>query len=267
MAARAILDGVERLGQITVRAVEELGYAAALLVESFYWLFFGARQNQAVRLRAIFAEMMEIGVRAIPICCLLLFTVGLMLAIQGIATLSTFSAESRIIPTVALSMTREFSPLIVGILVAGRSGSALAARIGTMKVSQEVDALQVIGIQPVRYLVAPSLIALLVMMPLLALLGDIVGVVGAALYSVPMLDTSMPAYLLASLDSLKPWDVLQGLLKSMVFAILVALVGASTGFAVRGGAVEVGRATTRSVVLSISAIIVADMIFTYFLNR
>jgi phospholipid/cholesterol/gamma-HCH transport system permease protein len=266
-AARAMIHSVERLGRTSVAAIEEFGYAAALLGESFYWLFMGPRQHQTVRLRAIAAEMMEIGVRAVPICCLLLFTVGLMLGIQGIATLSLFGAESRIIQTVAISITREFSSLIVGILVAGRSGSALAARIGTMQVSQEVDALRVIGIQPVRYLVAPALLALLVMVPLLTLVGDTVGIFGCALYAVPQLDMTMTGYLRDSIQALNPWDIGQGLLKASIFAVLIALIGSSTGFSVSGGAEGVGKATTRAVVLSISAIIVADMIFTYFINR
>lgn len=266
-AAAGVRLGLERVGRATVGWLEELGYAAALLVEALYWVLFGWRRRQTVRPAPVFAEMMEIGVRAIPIVSLLLFTIGVMLAIQGVATLKIFGAESRVIPAVALSVTREFSPLIVGILVAGRSGSALAARIGTMQVSQEIDALRVIGVSPVRYLVAPALLALLVMLPMLTILGDAVGILGSALFSAPVLDIDLRAYYQATVESLEPFDLMQGLAKSFVFAMLVALVGASTGFAVSGGAEAVGRAATRAVVTSISAIILADMVFSYFLNR
>lgn len=266
-ASGGVRTGLERVGRASVGLIEELGYAFALLVEAMYWLLAGWRRGQAVRAAPVFAEMMEIGVRAIPIVSLLLFTIGVMLAIQGVASLKIFGAESRVIPGVALSVTREFAPLIVGILVAGRSGSALAARIGTMQVSQEVDALRVIGVNPVRYLVAPALLALLVMLPALTILGDIVAIFGSALFCAPVLDIDLYVYYLSTMDALDVGDIMQGLSKSFVFAMLVALVGASTGFAVSGGAEAVGRAATRAVVVSITAIIIADMVFSYFLNR
>ena len=153
------------------------------------------------------------------------------------------------------------------ILVAGRSGSALAARIGSMTVSQEVDALAVIGIDPVRYLVAPALIAMLIMLPLLTVFADAVAIFGAALYSAPALDVTPMAYMLQTMSLLTPGDLGQGIAKSIVFALLITLIGVSTGFSVTGGAEGVGRATTRAVVLSICWIIVADMIFSFFLNR
>jgi len=168
---------------------------------------------------------------------------------------------------VAKSVTREFGALITAILVAGRSGSALAARIGSMTVSQEVDALAVIGIEPVRYLVAPALIAMVVMLPVLTVFADAVAILGAAFYSAPALNVTVQAYLLQTLSLLDPGDLWQGIGKSAVFAVLITLIGCSTGFSVTGGAEGVGRATTRAVVLSICYIIVADMIFSFYLNR
>jgi phospholipid/cholesterol/gamma-HCH transport system permease protein len=257
----------ENLGRGSIAAVQELGYIAALLGESLYLLLAGMRQHQPVRVNSVFQQMMEVGVRAVPIISLLMFTIGVMLAIQGLHTLQSFGAESQLVTGVALAVTREFSPLIVGILVAGRSGSALAARIGSMQVSQEVDALRVIGINPVRHLVAPSLLAMLVMLPALTVLGDVLGILGAALFALPELGLSLGGYLRQSLDVLELGDVMQGLSKSLVFAVLISLIGCSTGFSVRGGAESVGHATTRAVVVSISSLIVADMVFTYFLNR
>lgn len=264
---RRVLHYNDQLGRATVAILQALGYVAALFAESFYWIFLGTRRRQPVRLASVFRQMMEVGVQAIPIIGLLLFTIGVMLAIQGLHTLKAFGAESQLVVGVALAITREFSPLIVGILVAGRSGSALAARIGSMQVSQEVDALRVIGVNPVRYLVAPSLLAMLVMLPALTILGDVVGIFGAAVFSLPELGISAGAFMQQTLDALEVSDVLQGVAKSAVFAVLIALIGCATGFSVKGGAEGVGHATTQAVVVSISSLIVADMFFTYFLNR
>lgn len=265
--ARLLLRHTDQLGRATVAGLQALGYAAALFAESIYWVLLGKRRHQPVRLASVFRQMMETGVHAIPIICLLLFTIGVMLAIQGLHTLKAFGAESQLVVGVALAITREFSPLIVGILVAGRSGSALAARIGSMQVSQEIDALRVIGVNPVRYLVAPSLLAMLVMLPALTILGDVAGIFGAAVFSLPELGISLGAYMQQTLDALETGDVLQGVAKSGVFAVLIALTGCATGFSVKGGAEGVGHATTQAVVVSISSLIVADMLFTYFLNR
>ena len=257
----------EGLGRSAGAAVTEIGYLFALLAESAYWLFRGHRHHQPVRVSMVFAEAMEIGVNAIPICALLLFTVGLMLAIQGLHTLETFGAQTKLVPLVALSITREFAPLIVGILVAGRSGSALAARIGTMQVSQEIDALRVIGINPVRYLVAPSLVAMLVMLPVLTVMADGIGVLGAAFYGAPQLDTDIAGFMRQTLEALVAGDILQGIAKAAIFAVLIALIASSTGFSVSGGAEGVGRAATRAVVVSITSLVIADMIFTFLLTR
>lgn len=260
-------EPVENLGRSTVAAVSEFGYAAALLVESCYWILMGWRRRQPVRLAVIAAEMFEIGVRAIPLTILLTFTVGVMLAIQGLYTLETFGAQTMIVAAAGLGITREFSPLIVGILVAGRSGAALAARLGTMQISQEIDALRVIGVSPVRYLVAPNLIAMFIMLPSLTILGDIVGLAGAALFSLRELGIDLRAYTAQTFDILTSGDMLQGVLKSAVFAVLITIVGATTGFSVSGGAEGVGRATTQAVVRSISAVIIADMLFSFYINR
>ena len=158
----AIRDFTEKVGRTTVNGIVEFGYSVTLFIESFYWLLLGRRRNQAVKIDSIFVQMMQIGIAAIPIVFVLSFVIGIMLAIQGIATLKTFGAESQVVLGIALSVTREFSPLIISILIAGRSGSALAARIGTMTISQEIDALRVIGISPVRYLVAPALLAMMI---------------------------------------------------------------------------------------------------------
>ncbi len=262
-----LLRPLERLGRRTVQVLAALGHAGMLLLESAYFIAWGWRVGQPVRLRMVAEQMRQVGVDAIPIVALLSLTIGVMLGIQFIAALSEFGAESQVVMAAAKSITREFGALITGIVVAGRSGSAFAARLGSMVVSQEVDAMAVIGIDPVRYLVAPALVAMLVMLPVLTLVADAVALLGAALYSSGPLDVSVAGYLQQTLLLLEPRDLWEGLAKSVVFALLITLVGVSTGFAVSGGAEGVGRATTRAVVLSISALVVADMLFSYFLNR
>lgn len=264
MAIRTLVGGI---GRRTLRGVEEFGYVTFLLGESLYWLIAGKFRHQPVRVPAIFREVMAIGVDAIGIAAMLCFAVGVMLAIQGIETLKTYGAESKVVIGIALSVTREFAPLIVSILVAGRSGSAITARIGTMVEAQEVDALRVIGINPVRYLAAPLFLAMLIAVPALTILGDFMGILGGAAYSALELQISFGVYFDRTLEALTVDDIRQGLIKSLVFAVIIAMVGLSNGFQVRGGAEGVGRATTRSVVLAITFIVLADMVFTYFLNK
>ena len=258
---------LERTGRSAVAAVEEIGTCAALVVESLYWLTWGWRVRQPVRMAALVVQMMEIGIQAVPIIAMMAGTIGVMLAIQGIHTLKIFGAESRVVVGIAFSVVREFAPLITGIVVAGRSGSALAARLGTMKISQEIDALHVMGINPVRYLVVPALVAMLIMVPALTLLSDFVGLYAAGLYVNIDLGISLAAYFDQTLDILSVDDLMHGLGKSVIFAVLIAVIGVVNGASVSGGAEGVGRVTTRAVVQSISAIVVTDMVFAFVVTR
>lgn len=262
-----LFAAVERLGRATVELVEEFGYYLALCIECVYWLAMGALRRQPVRVSATVQQMVEVGLAGLPIIFMLSFAIGVMLAIQGIHTLKQFGAQTQVVLGIALSVTREFGPLMTGIVVAGRSGSSLAARIGTMNINQEIDALRVMGINPVRYLVAPVMVAMLVMMPLMALFADFAALFGGALFCKLELGLSYRAFWDQTVNYLAVDDIMQGLAKSGVFALVVALVGVSNGFSVAGGAEGLGRATTRAVVLSISYIVLADMLFTYFLNR
>jgi phospholipid/cholesterol/gamma-HCH transport system permease protein len=255
----------ERVGRKVVSGVEDFGYGAALLAESLFWIFLGRWRKQPVRLQAMVKEMMDIGVLAIPVLTILAFANGAMMAMQGIYTLRDFGAESQVINGVATSVTREFGVLIAGIVVAGRSGAAIAARIGTMQMAQEIDALRVMAIEPVRYLVAPILVAMVIMMPTLTVLSDFMAIFGGGVVVSMELHLDIVTYFERVLQVLKPWDILQGLAKSLIFGVLITLVATSNGFNTSGGAEGLGRATTRSVVLCISAIVVADMIFTFFL--
>ena len=262
-----LLVHIEHLGRKFVAGIEEAGYIFALLVESLLWIFVGPFIRQPIRIPSVFSQMMQIGIAAIPIVFVLSFAIGVMLAIQGIHTLKTFGAESQVVYGIAFSVTREFGPLITGILIAGRSGSSLAARIGTMQVNQEIDALRVMGINPARYLIAPALLAMIIMVPVLTFFSDLAAMLGGAVYSGIEMGLSFDAYANQSIDILKADDIMQGLIKSLVFAVIIVMVGVVNGFSVQGGAEGVGKATTRSVVMAISCIVIADMLFTYFLNR
>ncbi len=257
----------ENLGRRVVGGIEEFGYGSALLAESLYWFVMGPLRRQPVRLAAVANEMMRIGVAAIPVVAVLAFANGVMMALQGIYTLEDFGAEAKIIPGLGMAITREFGALIVGVVVAGRSGSAIAARIGAMHMSQEIDALRVLGINPVRYLVAPILLAMLVMVPALTILADVLALLGGGLLCAFQLHMTLPVYAEAVLASIEVGDIAQGLSKSLVFSVLIALVACINGFSTTGGAEGLGQRTTRSVVLCIAAIIVADMIFTFYLSR
>lgn len=258
---------IEQIGRSAVAGIEEVGNGGVLIAESVYWLVLGRRVGQRVRMASLFDQMMEIGVKAIPIIALLTGTIGVMLAIQAIFTLRIFGAESQVTFGIALSIVREFGPLITGILVAGRSGSALAARIGTMKINQEIDALIVMGVNPVRYLVAPALMGMLIMLPALTLLGDFMGLFCAGLYVSAELDLSLAAYFEQVIDTLTIDHLMHGLGKSFLFAILIAIIGVVNGAGVSTGAEGVGKATTRAVVQSISAIVITDMVFAFIATR
>ncbi len=256
----ALARFLDRVGRKTIAGIEEVGNGGVMVAESLYWLFFGFRMKQPVRMNAVIQQMTDIGISAIPIIALLGGSISVTLAIQGIYTLRIFGAESHVTAGLAFIVVREFAPMITGILVAGRSGSALAARIGTMKINQEIDALKVMGVNPVRYLVAPPLIAMLIMVPCLTMMSNVVGLFLAGIYINVELGISLAAYFDQIINILTVDDVMQGLGKSVIYAIEIAVIGVVNGAGVQGGAEGVGKATTRSVVQSISAIIVTAMV-------
>lgn len=247
--------------------VTEMGLGAVLLAEGLGWTVAGRVWKQPVRLSAVLAQAMEMGVRALPIVAVLSVAIGAMVAIQGIYTLRIFGAESKVTLGIALSVTREFAPLITGVLVAGRSGSALAARLGTMKINEEISALTVMGINPVRYLVSPALLAMLIMLPMLTWFSDVVALLGAGVYVSMQLGISMAAYFSELQTAVSVHDVMHGIGKSGLFAVLITIVGVVNGVSVTGGAEGIGRMTTRSVVHGISAIVITDMLFAYLVTR
>ncbi|MFQ5773853.1 MAG: MlaE family ABC transporter permease [Kiloniellaceae bacterium] len=258
-----MLGFVEQTGRRTVRALDEIGYASSLLGESVFWTVLGQRRRQPVRAATVMTQMMQVGIDALPIASMLAAAIGFMLAVQSLYSLGLFGAESFAHVGIALALTREFSPLIIGVLMAGRSGSALAARLSTMSINQEIDALRAIGVNPVRFLVAPALIAMVVMLPAITMWANLVGLAAAGLFVSASLDISFAAFAASTIEVLGAGDLLHGLGKSALFAVLIAVIAAVNGSLVKGGSEGVGRVTTRAVVHAISAIIVTDMIFGF----
>lgn len=262
-----VLPWLERLGRATVGFVAEVGYQAALAGEAVYWVVLGPARGQPVRLRAVVRLMRQVGVDALPIVLAMSFAVGVILALQGIHSLRPFGAEEEVVLAIMLAVSREFGPLVTAILVAGRSGSSLAAWIGTMKVSQEIDALRVMSINPVRYLVSPVLVAMLIVVPSLAMLADLAALAGGAVYCAVGLDLPVAAFFQRGFEVVTVGDFLHGLTKAWIYGLLIAVVAVSNGFSAAGGAEGVGRVATRSVVMSLSYIFLTDMVFTYLTSR
>jgi phospholipid/cholesterol/gamma-HCH transport system permease protein len=207
-------------------------------------------------------QMALIGARGTPIVVFISFLVGVVLALNGAQQLRNFGASIYIANLVAISMSREMAPLITAIVVAGRSGSAIAAELGTMVVSEEIDAMETMALSPARFLVAPRIIALLCMVPLLTVASNAAGIFGGYLIAVTSLGLPSQGYIAQTLQWLYVSDVLSGLVKSLVFAFIIGMVGVYRGLQVRGGPAGVGLATTSSVVTAINLCIVATAVIT-----
>ena len=212
--------------------------------------------------RLIGKQMIEIGYFSLPVVGLTAVFTGMVLALQSYSGFARFNAESAIATVVVLSMTRELGPVLAGLMVAGRIGAAIAAEIGTMRVTEQVDALTTLSTNPFKYLVAPRLIAGTLMLPCLVLIADVIGVFGGYLISVFKLDFNATNYLQLTWEFLEPMDVFSGLVKAAAFGFLVALMGCYHGYNSRGGAQGVGRATTNAVVSASMLILAANYVLT-----
>ncbi|MDP6987919.1 MAG: MlaE family lipid ABC transporter permease subunit [Planctomycetota bacterium] len=207
------------------------------------------------------------GADGAPIVLLIALLIGIITAYQAATQMHQLGADVFVPDLVALSITRELGPLITAIVVAGRSGAAIAAELGTMTVSEEVDALRTLRLDPVRFLVLPRVIALTLMLPLLTLLAEAVAIGGGLLITTAELEMTAGVYLRSTRDALDTWDIAGGLIKAVVFGALIALISCERGLATRGGAEGVGRSTTAAVVASLFSLIAADAVFTLLYNR
>jgi phospholipid/cholesterol/gamma-HCH transport system permease protein len=213
--------------------------------------------------------MLDIGYYSLPVVGLTALFTGMVLALQSYTGFARFQAEGAVATVVVLSMTRELGPVIAGLMVAGRIGASMAAEIGTMRVTEQIDALVTLSTNPFKYLVVPRVVAAVTMLPLLVLVADAIGVLGGYLVGVYKLNFNPSAYLRQTVDYLEWLDVMSGLVKAAVFGFLIALLGCFHGYNSGGGAQGVGRATTNSVVSASIMILVVDYMLTelFFASR
>jgi phospholipid/cholesterol/gamma-HCH transport system permease protein len=253
---------LSRLGRSSATAAEQSVALLSFVGESALALFNCLRHPARLRWRPILFNIRSAGFDALPIVGLLSFLLGVVVAYQGAAQLRQYGANIFVADLVGVSMLREFAPLITAILIAGRSGSAYAAQIGTMAVTEEIDALRTLGIAPLELLVLPKLIALVIALPLLTVFADLLGVLGGMLMARAQLGVGIPEFLDRFVKAVSLTTYLVGLAKAPVFAAIIAVVGCFQGFQTHGGADSVGRQTTRSVVQSMFLVIVADALFS-----
>jgi phospholipid/cholesterol/gamma-HCH transport system permease protein len=256
------MEIVSQIGASTINGINYLGSLASLGARAAYYTVVAPLRGKPLRIERAFSQAMEAGVRALPILSLITFFIGLILALQAAYELRRFGAISAVATAVAVSMSRELGPLITAIVVIGRSGSAFAAELGTMRVNEEIDALETMAISPVRFLVAPKFLAMIIMLPCLTIWANTMGIVGGSLFGVAAADFTFVRYINASIESLFIRDIMTGLIKSVMFGITITAVGCFEGLSTDGGAEQVGRATTRAVVVSIFLVVLVDLFFT-----
>ena len=253
---------LERTGRGALAASEQALALLGFIGESALALGACIAHPSRMRWRPILYNIRSAGVNALPIVALLSFLLGVVVAYQAAAQLRRYGANIFVADLVGLSMLREFAPLITAIIIAGRSGSAYAAQIGTMAVTEEIDAMRTIGIAPLDLLVLPKLIALMIAMPLLTVFADLLGVFGGMVMARTQLDVGFTEFLDRFANAVDIRSYLIGVGKAPVFAAIIATVGCFQGLRTKGGADSVGRQTTRSVVQGIFLVIVADALFS-----
>ena len=256
----------ERTGRATIDALREatdllnfLGLATVTAART-------AVSPRRFRMTSFVFHLEQVGLNALPIVGLLSFLIGVVLAYQGADQLRRFGAAIFSVNLLGISILREMGILLTAIIVAGRSGSAFAAQIGTMQVNEEIDAMRTIGLDPIEVLVLPRMLALLVAMPLLAVYADLMGLAGGAVMAIVSLDITFTQFTERLKDVVPIWAFWVGIIKAPVFGVMIALVGCREGLKVRGSADSVGRQTTRAVVVSIFLVIIIDAVFSIFFS-
>ena len=253
---------LERLGRLAWTGLHGLAAYFAFVGETSIALLHSVAHPDRIRWRVILHNMQSAGIDALPITGFLSFLLGLVIAYQGADQLQRFGANIFVVDLVALAMLRELSPLLTAIIVAGRSGSAYTAQIGTMKVTEEIDALRTIGVGAQEQLVLPKITALVIVLPLLTVYTDITGILGGLVMARAKLDITFPVFLDRLDEAIAISSYWTGISKAPIFAMIIALVGCYRGFHVTGSAESVGEQTTMSVVQSIFLVIAADALFS-----
>ncbi|MBI4653889.1 MAG: ABC transporter permease [Nitrospirae bacterium] len=252
-----IIKAIEFLGSAIKHPAEEIGRILLLLHSTLKWII-----KPPFEIRNTFKQMLEIGVNSLPVVLITAVFTGMVLALQSYTGFKRFGAESLVGSVVALSMTRELGPVLTALIVAGRAGAAMAAELGTMRVTEQIDALETLATNPVKYLIVPRFTSGLIMLPSLAAVADIIGIIGGYFVTVMVFGASPTQYMKMTWDYLEMQDIYNGLIKACFFGGALSLISCYKGFYTRGGAEGVGRATTGAVVLSSMTILISD----YFLS-
>jgi phospholipid/cholesterol/gamma-HCH transport system permease protein len=257
-----LVHWLEELGRDLVDLGKQIGNLCAFVGEIIVIFVEACVNPKRFRIGAIVQQMFEVWVKALVIVGVLCFLIGVVIAYQGVQQLKQFGAETFTVEAVGIGMFRELGVLLTAIIVAGRSGSAFTAQIGTMQVNQEIDAMRTIGMNPIEWLVLPRINALVLSMPLLAFWGDMTGLLGGAVACTVYLDFTFVQFFERLRDTVGIWNFYTGMIKSPVFGFIIAAIGCFEGLQVKGSAESVGQLTTRSVVESIFCVIVLDAVFS-----
>jgi phospholipid/cholesterol/gamma-HCH transport system permease protein len=248
---------LQKLGERVYAVLTEMGKVLMFLGQTLRWTF-----SSPFYVKSVLKQMEMIGVNSVPVVMTTAISTGMVLALQSYTGFKRFGAESLIGAVVSLSMTRELGPVLTGLMVAGRAGASMAAELGTMKVTEQIDALTTLATNPMKYLVVPRFVASTVMMFFLTVLGMMIGVTGGYFVGVKVLGTNPVTYYNQSVNNTEMTDIWYGLIKALVFGAVVGLIGCYKGFNTEGGAEGVGKATTGAVVISCMLILILD----YFLS-
>lgn len=264
---RSFTDWVARVGQGTVGAWRETLSILGFLGLTLHRLARTIIMPWRLRRAALFTHMEETGFKALPIVALMGFLIGVVLAFQGATQLKQFGAEIFVVELISISILRELGVLLTAIIVAGRSGSAFTASIGSMKVQEEIDAMRTLGLDPIEVLVVPRVLALLIMLPILGFVADMAGLIGGALMSWIDLGVSPGMFVTRLKENTGVWQLAIGLIKAPFFALVIAVIACWQALQVKGSAQSVGQRTTASVVQSIFMVIAIDALFSIFFSQ
>lgn len=248
---------IRYIGRIIISFTIQCGRVLLLLIETLKCII-----TPPYEIRPIISQMYEVGVKSVPVVLITGLFTGMVLALQSYTGFKRFGAESLVGSVVGLSMTREMGPVLTGLIVTGRAGAAMAAELGTMRVTEQIDALETLATNPVKYLIVPRFIAGLFMMPALSVISDIIGIIGGYAITVGLFHSSPSQYWKRTWDVMEMVDIYNGLIKAAFFGAALALICCYRGFYSEGGAEGVGKATTGAVVMSFMTILISD----YFLS-
>lgn len=261
---------IRRVGEASLGVTRDFVSFVTFIGELLVALFYTLRHPKSLRGKDVFFYVQRAGVDGLPIVALIGLLMGLIMAFMSFLQFKQFGANIYVPALVSFAMVKELGPLMTAILVAGRSGSAFAAEIGTMVVNEEVDALRTMGFDPIRFLAVPKVLATIIVVPILTIYAVLSGILGGMIIGVTSLDLTAKTYILQSIKTIEVFDVVTSLIKAAVFAGLISAIGCQRGFQVRSGAQDVGKYTTSAVVAAIFLIVVADSVFAimlYYVKR